>query len=277
METEVNGVKTKTINTVKVKPIPINKRNDLPVKGKELFGTINSTALLCAKRNSGKTTLLYHIIKSIANKETTIIFFVSTIFSDDSYDVILDYCDKKKIPYEIFTEIKEGRQDHLAEVIQKMKEAKELMKKEEEESSSSEEEILAFEDKNYRKVKPKKKKVQTPKFICILDDIGSTELKSQSVINLFKHGRHYLCFTFVSTQYCLDVLPVQHQNCNFYLLFGGINEEKLKKTYDSMPLTISYPMLSELYHDATAEHHNFLYINVTTGEIRRNFNERYLI
>jgi hypothetical protein len=271
-------MQTQTINSVKVKPIPKDKCvEELPVKGGELFGVTNSTAMIIAKRNSGKTVLLFNIIKKTADKNTFIYFFVSTIFNDSSYDKILEYCDSKGINYEIHTEIRDKKIDNLHNVIEHISEQKEAEKALKDESSEDEAEIVCFGDKEYKKKKKPKKKVRTPKFMCILDDIGSTDLKSASVNRLFKTGRHMDIFTYVSTQYTLDISPGQWQNTEFILLFAGINLEKLKKAYNSMPLSITYEELIKLYQDATGNaDHSFLYINSKTGEVRKNFNQRYL-
>jgi hypothetical protein len=267
-----------TINNVKVQAIPSDKKDDnLPVKGKEMFGVVNSTALLVARRGSGKTTLLYNIIKNTCDKRTHIYFFVSTAYSDDSWQAIFDLCDSRKIGYEIFTDLIEDKVDHLANVIEHMKEAKEaLLQEEEQKNEPKEPEIVSFGGQEYKKIRKKKEKNKVPRFVVICDDVGAKDLRSQSMVKIFKTGRHY-CMSYISTQGILDVSPVEHSNNNFYLLFRGINLEKLKKSYDAMPLTISFEKLVELYQLATVDSHDFLYINVTTGDIRKNFNQKFIL
>ena len=52
------------INKEVVKPIPKTNNNDQIVKGKDLFHLLYANIFICAKKNSGKSTVISKIIKS---------------------------------------------------------------------------------------------------------------------------------------------------------------------------------------------------------------------
>ena len=80
----MSSFEVKTVNKQKVKPVKVAKEQDeRPVKGGDLFPTIYGNVLALADPNTGKTTVLYKVIKDTTTKDTTCIFFVSTLYSDD--------------------------------------------------------------------------------------------------------------------------------------------------------------------------------------------------
>ena len=93
---------------------------------------------------------------------------------------------------------------------------------------------------------------------------------------MLKTNRHYKSKCIISSQYVNDLVPMARRQIDYYLLFGGINEQKLKEIYMNADLNISEDHYIKLYLDATNEKYNFFYID-TNGEYRRNFNQKYLI
>jgi len=129
---------SKKINDYKIKVprIPGGKVKDW--KGKDLFDVRYWVASVLGKRRSGKTSLIYTLIKAFANKNTRFIFFVPTFYRDDSYQVIRDYLDRKKIKYQDFQSIEEDGINNL-DVIMKVfeREGKEEEDSDEEENGTA--------------------------------------------------------------------------------------------------------------------------------------------
>jgi len=67
--------------------------------GADLFPELYSNIFLCAKKKSGKTTVIYNIIKKCANKNTKVVAFVSTIDKDKSRLTIREFCERKEIQF----------------------------------------------------------------------------------------------------------------------------------------------------------------------------------
>jgi hypothetical protein len=80
---------TKKVNNVRVQKVPDEKAEDTrPIKGHELCSHLYGNIYLCAKKNSGKTTVVWNLINRCAGRDTTVIAFVSTLNNDKSWATI---------------------------------------------------------------------------------------------------------------------------------------------------------------------------------------------
>lgn len=290
----------KKLNDYKVKKIKLPKQN-LEVKGKELICEPYPNIFICAHKESGKTVTLFNILKSCIDQDTEVIFFVSTLYNDPSYKEIIRYLDKKQIPHQDFTSLKENDINYLGNFINFLK--NEAKQREEEEKRKEHElnddehkmklselkqrhkeyqhiynvNLLEFaEDEDTVTLKLKrKKKYLTPKYFIIFDDI-SAEIKTNPQLPfLLKMNRHFQSKVIISTQYVTDVPPSGRSNFNIYILFSGHNLEKLKDIYESSDPRIEFDEFVRLYHHATKEPYNFLYIDKNKGKYRKNFDLEY--
>jgi hypothetical protein len=72
-----------------VKPIQFHEAEDKrPIKGGKIITELYSNIFLCAKKNSGKTTIVAKLLRECSNKDTTIIVFSSTLDKDKSWKAI---------------------------------------------------------------------------------------------------------------------------------------------------------------------------------------------
>jgi hypothetical protein len=145
-------IKVKTINKETIKPIPLSGKQDTrPILGEALFPEIFANIALIAKKKSGKTTALHHILKRCAGRDTHVIFFCSTIYKDRSYVGIRNMLEKKNITFDVHTSLKEDGIDQLDELVKQLEdEAKEReesgknKEEEEEEPKHTLEDVLAL-------------------------------------------------------------------------------------------------------------------------------------
>ena len=70
------------------------------VLGGDLFKEPFANIFLCARKKSGKTTVLYNILKNCAGKRTKVVCFASTVFKDVQWLRIADILKKKNISFE---------------------------------------------------------------------------------------------------------------------------------------------------------------------------------
>ncbi len=117
----------------------------------------------------------------------------------------------------------------------------------------------------------KKPRKLAPEVIFVFDDMAS-QLKDPNVTQLLKTNRHYKSKVIISSQYLKDMLPEARRQIDYWIMFGGIPEEKLETIREDADLAVSQPEFSAIYHFATREKYNFLYIDATNGTFRRNFN-----
>ena len=72
----------------------------LPVRGAHLLQEPYANIFLCARKKSGKTTVLYNILKHCVGENTKVICFASTVYKDAQWLRINDYLKKRHITFE---------------------------------------------------------------------------------------------------------------------------------------------------------------------------------
>ena len=258
----------KPINKVTVERVPIygGEKDNRPIKGEELFSEIYSNIFICARKQSGKSSVIYTILKKCTTKDTKILAFVSTLHKDNTWLQIQHMCSKKGLYFEGHTSLKDD------EGIDQL----DLFIKAEQEPPPEEEpetKLLLLDDEPEKERKSKSKYLG-PEWIIILDDL-STELKAKSLVSLLKKNRHLKAKVIISSQYLNDLLPEARKQIDYFLLFGSLHEDKLKTIYKDADISVDYDEFKRLYQNATKEKYNFFYIDTRKDEFRRNFN--YLI
>eukprot|EP00732_Lithocolla_globosa_P002041 Lithocolla_globosa_v1_NODE_1204_length_2791_cov_31.125457.p1 type:complete len:272 gc:universal NODE_1204_length_2791_cov_31.125457:1384-2199(+) len=261
------------INKISVKALPVSTPSDpAKIKGYDLFPNLYSNIFICSKKRSGKTCTIATILKNTADKHSNVIVFCSTFEKDDNWIAIKKYLESKKIPNEFYSCIHE--EDALENIIEIMKNSEE--KEEESDEEEKEPPLVIFEDDNIRVKKKKyKPKKLSPKYILIFDDV-STDLRHKNIAKLLKIHRHLKSKIILSSQWFNDLDPASRRQIDYFLIFNGINNEKLEQLYHNADLTISYEMFSQIYRDATKDKYNFMYIDVNSDNYRKNFNQKYI-
>ena len=270
---------TEIINKVKIKPIVNNITEEITdVKGKELFPNNLSNIFICARKRSGKSSLIGNILKKMADKRTTIIIFSSTANIDPCWINIKDMLEKKNIPVISYTHFiyDETGQNLLNDFLKDL-ESEEI--KEEEEIISPNKmtgdgTFLRFEpDKEKEKVKkPYVPKKSVPKYILCFDDLSS-DLRHISVIKNLKSNRHRGIMNILSSQYFLDLNTGAMSNLDYMIIFKGQDQDKLEKIHKRLDLGIDYDTFKRYYDFAVSTPYSFLYIDIRNDEYRKNFNE----
>lgn len=259
------------INDVTVKPIKgFGQKDPRPIKGASLFNEIYGNIFLCARKRSGKTSVIAKIIKECTNKETSVVVFSSTLERDDIWNAMQDYCNRRGIAFVGYRSIYEDGCNQLENLLDHLGKSKEVI-----EENKEKVHLLDLCETEERK-KEKMQKYRTPEYLIIFDDI-SNELKDKYVNKLLKENRHYKAKVIISSQYWNDLLPMSRKQVDYLLLFKGIQENKLEEIYKDIDLSIDYTTFSKLYHYATVERYNFFYIDIRNDELRRNFNSKFTL
>lgn len=264
-------IKISKLNNIKVKPIKsIQTLQPEKVKGYCYFNNLYSNIFLLGKKASGKTSVIYNILKKCINKKTVIYFFVSTIHKDASYDEILKMLDNMGVEHHEYTSIFEGKENHLEQIIEQLQQEPEVVEKEKPKlkyiyyGDSSDEE----EKKEY---KPKK---LSPEVVFIFDDV-SNQLSSPVVSSLLKKNRHFKSKTLISSQYIHDLRPEAIQQLDYMLMFPNIPLQKLDIIHKQLDLAIDLKTFIEIYKIATNERYHFLNISIRDEKYRKDFNYEF--
>lgn len=260
----------KKINNQSVKPIPLEK-NTLPVKGGEVFDELYSNIFILGRKKMGKTCCIYKILKSCVNKNTNLIFYVSTINKDASWIKICEYFENRGNPIQTYTSIDEKP---LLEALDEC-----YFEPSESEESDDETYVdVAFDchdTDDPQEVKKKKYKYK-PKYVAqdvifVFDDQGMA-LRSKEISDFLKKNRHFKAKIIISSQYLNDLQPQALKQLDYILIFPGQSEDKLKLVYKHLDFSVSYEKFASMYKMATQKKYNFLYCNSQKEEFRKNFN-----
>ena len=259
----------------------LKESDNRPIKGEDLFSELYSNIFLCAKKKSGKTVVLSKCIKECIGKKTKIIAFVSTLYKDDTWKAIRDYCKKKKIDFEGHTSLMEEGVDQLSELVDRLQnEAQDDEEEKEMDSrvSSLERKLgmcdIQFDgdsDEEDDDLPKKKEKYLAPEYLIILDDL-SNELKSRSLVTLLKKNRHFKAKILISSQYLNDLLPESRKQMDVFLVFRGQPRKKIDEIHRDADVNVDPEEFYDIYKFATEKDYSFLYIDTKTSEFRRNFN-----
>lgn len=263
----------KKINDVLVKTVPIKKISKNDIVGSDMFD-LYPNIFICAKKKSGKTTLIYNILKECADKRTSVFVFSSTYTKDDTWLAIKTYLDKHNINNGFYSSIFDDKINILGEIV------KEILTTDETDSDADdivEEKILNFDDNEVRvSVRKKKPKKISQKYIFIFDDLSS-DLRNTEISRLMKRNRHLKSKLIISSQYLYDIEPSSRRQLDVYILFSGQSEDKLLEIFKNADLNITFEQFLSIYKEATKKRFDFLYIDSANCKYRINFDKEIII
>lgn len=262
----------KKVNNMQIELIPGIK----PQTQKDpLFEEPYPFILLLAKRKSGKSTVVYNLLKHLLfnkdNKDTVVFFFCSKIYNDPSYESIIRELKSRNINYIIETSFMKKGKDQLNELLKHMENNMDSRWSELDPLTYDEHADNVYKDKN---------------FIIVIDDLSAETQKSAALKNLMKSNRHLKCKLIISTQYLNDLPPDGINNLSHAFLFDKIQidkaKNKLREFYDKIGMTnMSYDKFEKMYRDATKptksgeRSHSFLFMDIDNEVYRRNLDEEY--
>jgi len=264
-------MKLRKINDIVVKPVkPPQGEDKRPVRGAKLFPEADCNVLMIAKKKSGKSTVIYKMIKECAGPQTKIIAFGSTIYKDKVWLAIQQLCRARKIEFIGHMHIGNNLHELVAELQIKamQEEAKKLTPKDKKQKNP----ILYESDSDSEdEDKPKKSKLRSADYFIIIDDLAG-ELKNPDLLTTITYNRHFHLRLVISTQYWNHTGKSGRNNLDYVLLFPRIPKEKLIVIHTTLDLSGSYEDFEKMYHEATKDKHNFLYIDLLDNQYRKNFN-----
>lgn len=296
------SIRIQRVNNQVVRPIRFEDQ-DKKIKGGDVCSEVYANIGLIAKKNSGKTLSLFHLLKECIGKGTKeIIIFCTTLYKDRAWIHIRKWLDEKEIPYQGFTSIYQDGENQIEKLINRLnEEAEEREAQEEEQQAGAGEErqttsqtcdMILEELKRHNDLlgqflehkigggdidRPKKKrkdKYLCPEYFIIMDDIGN-QLKNPALTTLLNWNRHYKAKVIVSTQYLNHLLPDSRKMMDLFLIFKGQPLKKLQEIYADADISIPFELFVTLYRKATKKKFSFLWIDTREEEFRRNFTDKF--
>lgn len=245
----MSNVQLEKLNDIIINPVETvvrgcGKRSRDSVIGYDYFQEPFCNIFILAKKNSGKTTLIFNMIQHLLKKgyDQVVYFFVATINKDIIYEKITDMLKYNLIEYHCYDAVvNEDRVNVLDAVLENIKE---------------------IDKDNY----------DYPENIFIFDDI-SCDLRNKSVSKLLKSNRHYKSKVIISSQYVTDITPSVRLQLDYCLVFKNLSLANLRNIYASLDIWIDFDKFKSYYDYATKQsNHSFLYIDLVNHEFRVNFN-----
>ncbi len=196
-------MKVKKLHTVQLEVIPAPVYDKTNILGYDLIPLMFANIFVCGRKGSGKTTVVFNLLKNCTDKDTKVIIFANTINSDSNWIFIKEWLGKHKYTAECYSSIMDGKINLLDQIMHELQEADRKEQEQialiKEEKDHPKIEIVKFDsNRNSIKIKVKKKKKVAPKYFFIFDDI-SNELKDKEVTLLLKNLRHYKSKTILSS------------------------------------------------------------------------------
>jgi len=162
-------MKVKKLAKVEMEVIPSPSYDHTNILGYDLIPLLYSNVFIVGRKNSGKTTVVFNILKNCTDKDTKVIIFANTINSDSNWIFIKDWLSKHKYTAECYTSIMDGKTNLLEQMVA---EFQEVDRKDQEQTALLKEEkhqpkveIVKFDSSTHSiKIKVKKKKKVAPKY-----------------------------------------------------------------------------------------------------------------
>jgi hypothetical protein len=242
-------ITVKRINKEDVQPVTFvdEKHDSRPIKGRDIFPEIYSNVFFCARKKSGKSCAISHIVEKCSTTETRVIAFVSTLHRDPTWRAIEQMCQKKNIEFTGYTSIRDpsSKEDILDTIVKTLEET---TGEEKEEEPRQRGRCILTDCDELEDAKPKKPKELAPRIIFIFDDL-SGELQYPSVTKLLKKNRHLKCKVLLSSQYWNDISLQGRKQIDYLLMFRGLSQsvDKLNEIYKNCDLSVPFDVFRSVY------------------------------
>jgi hypothetical protein len=270
-------IKEQTLNNIVVKPlVSIVNNDESKVKGGKLFKNPYNCTFLCAKRKSGKTSVLAHILQKTSDKKTVFWIFCPTNKVDSSWITLIKLLEDRGSQVNVFDSIVDGKVNLLDEIVADLSNPEpDIIDKNDNEPQPKGIKLNFGDDVKEKKKQEYKPKKLAPAHIFVFDDI-SNELKNPALVALCKKSRHFKASVYISSQYIHDLQPQTLKQLDYFLCFKSFSRDKLEHIHRVLDLTIDIDKFYNIYDFCfeNTKGYDFLYIDVRDQEFRKNFNKK---
>ena len=281
-------------------------------KGKPIFFPMSQPNIaLIAKKKSGKSNLIYHLMRNIVGKKTKIYIFCSTANRDPTWKQMIKELENKGNDVEVYTSLYTTRMNgkrkqnvnRLEELVNSwIDEEKPKRKKKKTKGGSKDEKRITnvfqrkitFSDLPEHhiahtlfpnKEEPRKEKEKEPEKgrqrggriysdkIIIFDDL-SEQIKDPMIPALLKKNRHYKATCIVSSQFPNDITPSARSQFDIVMAWAGHNANKVEVIRRMCDTDLDEDEFYKVYKEATNEPYSFLYANCRDNELWKRFDQR---
>jgi len=271
-------IKEQSLNNVIVKPLVSIQNTDIKkIKGGQLFSNPYNCSFLCAKRKSGKTSVLAHILQKTSDKKTTFWVFCPTNKVDESWITLIKLLEDRGNTVNVFDSMVEGKVNLLDEIVADLSNPEGAVEEKKDEPAVKGVKIKFGDEVSERKKQEYKPKKLAPLHIFVFDDI-SNELKNPALVALCKKSRHFKASVYISSQFVHDLQPQTIKQLDYFLCFRSFSRDKLEHIHRLLDLTIDLEKFYDIYdYCFKDDNYTFMYIDVRNQLYRKNFNKAIIL
>ena len=250
---------TKKINDgIRIKPVKVPLL--APSKQQNIFPDSRwINCYILSKKRSGKTTLIYNIVKQMMknDKDLLVFIFAPTAHCDPIYIKLQEPPKKKKQVEPSNFMVKVLHQDDHVVLPSR---------------------VVA--DDTLDNIKDLLEHRETPgnsdnDIVIIVDDM-STDMRKPIIDKLCKRGRHTHSWNLISTQYYADLCPSSRKQIDWFICFDGETPESLQEIHHDTGIKLPFLKFYELYLDATSEKYSPFVVDIRNGRFMKGFHEQYI-
>lgn len=263
-------IKERSVNSLNVKPVQAGMNHWTKENNKAYEISPHTpyfNMFICARKRSGKSSLINLITQKAINKRTNIWVFCATYQIDPTWKAIIDGLEKKGNVVNCFDSIFDGKVNILDEIIDTINQPDE----EEEEDNQPKVKPAILTEQKMEEIKESKSrsKKKACEHLFIFDDLPAQMLRNSSVARLLKIHRHSKSSCIISSQFILDIMPSALQQLDIVIFFRGMQDEKLERLHRLLDLSIDFDKFYEIYKHCTEEPYSFMYLSVRDEVFRR--------
>jgi hypothetical protein len=267
---------TSVVNNYKVKPVDIPTVSTDNILGHQLFPSIFPNIFLCAKKKSGKTSVIFNIVEQCIDERTKVFLFSPTCDRDPTYVALQVRLRERGVPCITHDSILRGGESLIDVILHELRALDRVATITTSDNATTRHTLDFGPPASERQVAGVPVKPLAPLFLFIFDDI-SNDLRHRSVSTLLKCNRHYKAMCIISSQYLTDLTPASIKQLDYMLLFKSFSADKLEAIHRHLDLAVDLDKFIQMYTHATTPAYSFLYVNSREEEYRQNFDKKYLL
>ena len=246
------------LNNLEVEPV-INKnfKDKISIHENLINNAPFFLSLIIGRKGSGKTSLLYSLLKLMCvRKKTKVIIISSTYNLDYTMIEIIRKLEKNNIELETYDNIYDENKKNILENIT---------------------EDIKLNIDNWKEELKKSKKLYS-KIIIVIDDLAEV-LKNNILQKLVFKMRHFMISIILITQHYKSLSVGIRNNANILFLYSDLSDNVLEAIYDEQINSYKLPYKDFLnyYLQITEKKYNFMMLNYNDKDIRKNLNYKLII
>lgn len=263
-------IKEKLINKLTVVPVQsgVGHWDKSNVKGYEVFPQPYWNTFICAKKKSGKSSLINLITQKCIDKKTVVWCFCSTYQIDPTWKAIIKNLESKGNLVNTFDSILDGKINILEDIINEINKDDE-----EEEPKVKVKHIVKFDNEEETEKKEYKPKKTACENLFIFDDLPAILLRNPSIARLLKIHRHSRSSVIVSSQWLSDLQPQSILQLDYFIAFRSLSQDKMENIHKLLDLSIEFEKFWEIYKHCTEEQYSFMYLSTRDEKFRCRLNK----